>query len=109
MSKTSNSLKYRRNWQLRQELVGIVKPERRHEYGPAASGIVKADLLEIAAGVGIEYEDTPTLDRIYDDLCEAAAVEAPDTAGQEWGLRRNALKGLIRLAGNAEKEDTNVE
>jgi len=98
MSSTSRDLEYRRNWELRSELVAIANPERRHEYGPGRSGIVKADLLDICEHLGVEFDEQPTLEAIYQRLCDLAGTEPASTAGQEWGLRRATLKALIKIA-----------
>jgi len=98
MASKASGLKYKRNWELRQELVTIVNPDRHHEYGPARSGICKADLLDVAAYLGLTYDETPTLSQLYRDLCDVAGTDYPSTAGQEWGLRRDTLKQLLEVA-----------
>jgi hypothetical protein len=98
MASKPSRLKYKKNWELRQELVTIANPDRRHEYGPARSGICKADLLDVASHVGVTYDETPTLSKLYRDLCDVAGTEYPSTAGQEWGLRRDTLKQLLDVA-----------
>lgn len=96
----SHALKYRRNWELRHELVAAVVPDRAPDYGPPSGGIVKADLLEIADEIGVTYDESPTLSRLYRDLSEAVGLEYPTTAGQDYALRRDVLKALLREVGD---------
>jgi hypothetical protein len=92
-------LKYRRNNDLRAEIVRAVGGDpSRYETAESTCGLCKADLVRIADTVTSRDEPSElTLRELYDTLDAAVSgMDHSHNAGNTWGIRREDLKALHR-------------
>jgi len=92
-------LKYRRNNELRAEIVRAVGGDySRYETAEATCGLCKADLVRIADTVTSRDEPSElTLRELYDALDAAVpGMDHSHNAGNSWGISREDLKALHR-------------
>lgn len=96
---TTVQLKYRRNNELRAEIVREVGGDpSRYETGGASCGLCKADLVRIAETVTSHDEPSElTLRGLYNTLDAAVdGMNHSHNAGNTWGIERENLKALHR-------------
>lgn len=100
MTAVGSDIKYRRNRELREEIVRAAGGEPAGHFDTPSRGIPKRHFLEIARALQPVDDETDlddvTLAELYELVCEWVGTEYQGTAGCQWSLRRHHLKAIYR-------------
>lgn len=92
-------LQYKRNNDLRREIVIAAGIEDVERYDGVSTGLTRDHLLEIADALGVETErplDELTLAELYPAVCDHVGCEYNANAGNQWKMGRSCLKAIHR-------------